>query len=362
MILLCLLLSPAVPAQPELSREEVEASLQRLKADIQALQKSLQAARARFSAEQAQLREVDLALQDSALKLRDLHNLRLEQEQALGVLEAERAAYLQRLAARKEFLNEQIVSAYQLGRESRLKLLLNQDSPARLSRMLAYYEFFSHAQVEQIQELRTALETLDQIQAEIDGRLLDLNRTESELQAEHDTLQARRSERKQVLSGIAGQIDSEQARLEELTRDRADLEALLERLEGRLADIPSELGEYLSLNEQRGSLPLPVSGRIKHAFGQTRAGGMNWNGWLIEAAAGTEIKTVAYGRVAYADWLRGYGLLMIIDHGEGFMSLYGQNESLLFEVGDAFLHRLVGEVGGQQNHGFVLQHLTPLSD
>lgn len=340
-LLLCfcwLALSPTLAAQTELSREQAEASLERLKADIQQLQKSLETARARFSTEQSQLREVDLAIQSSALKLRDLQAQRVLQEKELAKLESDRTNYLESLSARKEFLSDQIVSAYQLGRESRLKLLLNQDNPARVSRMLAYYNFFSKAQVEQIQELRTALQTLDQIQADIDTRLMALNVLEIEAKQGLTTLQEHRKERAGVLALIEGQISTEQGRLQELTRDREDLEALLARLAHALEDIPSnipsDMGEYLSPAQQRGKLPRPVAGRIKHAFGQTRAGGMNWTGWLIDANAGSEIKSIAYGRVAYADWLRGYGLLIIIDHGDGFMSLYGNNESLLFEVGD----------------------------
>jgi septal ring factor EnvC (AmiA/AmiB activator) len=204
--------------------------------------------------------------------------------------------------------------------------------------MLAYYNFFSNAQAEQIQELRTALQTLDHIQADIDTQLLALNTLEAEAKKGLTTLQEQRSERAGVLSGIESQISTEQGRLQELSRDQKDLEALLARLTSALADIPanipSDMGEYLSPAQQRGQLPRPVAGKIRHAFGQTRAGGMNWTGWLIEAEAGSEIRAIAYGRVAYADWLRGYGLLIIIDHGDGFMSLYGNNESLLFEVGD----------------------------
>jgi septal ring factor EnvC (AmiA/AmiB activator) len=101
-----------------------------------------------------------------------------------------------------------------------------------------------------------------------------------------------------------------------------------------LSDIPADLGKHASPAQLKGRLPKPVEGPVIHAFGQSRTAGMHWQGWLIKADSGTEVKAVAYGRVAYSDWLRGYGLLMIIDHGDGFMSLYGQNESLRYDVGD----------------------------
>ena len=153
-----------------------------------------------------------------------------------------------------------------------------------------------------------------------------------------------------MMTALAGQIDSDEDKLTELRRNQQDLEALLDRLTTVLADIPSELGQYINPRKQRGLIPVPVKGRVLHAFGQSRVGGLNWQGWLIEAEAGTEVQTIAYGRVAYADWLRGYGLLMILDHGEGMMSLYGNNESLLYGVGDwvqpGTVISTVGEIPG----------------
>jgi septal ring factor EnvC (AmiA/AmiB activator) len=101
-----------------------------------------------------------------------------------------------------------------------------------------------------------------------------------------------------------------------------------------LADIPADLGKRLGPRDLKGQMPIPVKGRVKYAFGQPRTAGLVWQGWMIAADNGAEVKAVAYGRVAYSDWLRGYGLLMIIDHGDGFMSLYANNESLLRELGD----------------------------
>ena len=321
-------------AQQALTQEQAESRLEALRSEISELQQSLTQSRERFANEQSQLRQIDLQIQGNALTLRELQKQQAEHENELKVLESDRASYLDSLGARKELLGEQIVSAYQLGRESRLKLLLNQDSPARMSRMLAYYDYFSRAQVEHIQDLRETLNTLDQLQIVIDGKLLELHEVQQVQELEILALQGRREQRQQVVSKIAGQIGSTEARLVELRRNREDLEALLSRLTRALADIPTDLGQYISPWEQRGTIPMPLKGRVINAFGQSRAGGLNWQGWLIGAESGSEVFSIAYGRVAYADWLRGYGLLMIIDHGEGIMSLYGNNESLLYEAGD----------------------------
>ena len=147
-------------------------------------------------------------------------------------------------------------------------------------------------------------------------------------------LQAQREERVTLLAVIEQSLSDGEARLEELRRNRQDLETLLERLGDALADIPADLGKGQHPSERRGALPMPVSGRVLAAYGQPRTADLFWQGWLIAASPGDAVRSIAHGRVAYADWLRGYGLLLIVDHGDGFMSLYGQNESLRVEVGD----------------------------
>ncbi|MBT8063041.1 MAG: peptidoglycan DD-metalloendopeptidase family protein [Gammaproteobacteria bacterium] len=353
-LLLCWLIgfAPlAIVAQENLSRDEVEQQLESLQADITRLQHELESARSEYSREQRSLKSLDLDIQRIALALRELAEQRAGHEGELTRLEKERNQYLSSLKARKIALSEQVVAAYQLGRESRLKLLLNQDDPDRVGRMLAYYDYVSKAQAGQIRELREALETLDRMQADIDAQLIALNEVEQQHIEESNQLQSKRLKRAEAVSALANRIGSSEARLSELQQNRSDLEALLDRLGEALADIPSEIGDYRTASELRGSLPLPVSGRVLHAFGQTRMGGMSWHGWLIEARAGSEVRAIAYGRVAYADWLRGYGLLLIIDHGEGIMSLYGNNESLLFDVGDWVLPGAVVSTVGTANSG-----------
>ncbi len=373
LLLLCAFLPPSVHARQELSRAQAESRLEALGTEITSLQNLLARSRERFKKEQAQLREIDLEIQASTLKLRALENTRAGHEQGLRQLESERSDYLRSLQTRKNLLGEQIVSAYQLGRESRLKLLLNQDSPARLNRMLAYYEYFSRAQISQIRDLLVALSTLDGLQTDIDNKLLQLGSVQQQSETELQALHGRRVQRQSVVAGLAGKIDNNEARLLELGRNRRDLETLLQRLASALAEIPSNLGEYLNPAQQRGALPMPLSGRVLHAFGQSRLGGMRWQGWLIEAEPGSDVHVIAYGRVAYADWLRGYGLLMIIDHGDGILSLYGNNESLLYGVGDwvqpGTLISTVGASPGAsqglyfelRNHGKAIDPATWLS-
>ena len=315
-------------------RKEAETRLKQLKTQISSLQAELGQTRTTLSSEQKALKAVDLEIQKSALALRELEKARQGHESELSALHKERRNYLDSLDKRREILAAQIMTAYRLGRESRLKLVLNQNSPALLSRTLAYYDYFSRSQAAQINELRQVLLTLDEMQAKINVKLAALDEVQNSQQAVLDEMSGQRHQRQEVIKGLSRQIDTDESRLAELQRDRQDLEALLEKLSNALADIPADLGQQYGLRGLKGKVPMPVKGRVKHAFGQARTAGLRWQGWLIDTDVGKEVKTIAHGRVAYSDWLRGYGLLMIIDHGDGFMSLYANNESLLREVGE----------------------------
>ena len=317
-----------------LTKTEAERRLSQLKTEIVSLQKELSRSRTTLSSEQKALKAADLDIQTSALELRQLEATRQVHASELSVLDTERRDYLDSLDKRREILSEQIMAAYRLGRESRLKLVLNQDSPARLSRTLAYYDYFSRSQAAQIVELKEVLQTLDKMQVKIDMELSALDEVQRSQQAVLEEMTDQRNQRQEVIKGLSMQINSDETRLAELQRDIQDLETLLEKLSNALADIPPDLGQRPGPLELKGKMPMPAKGRVKHAYGQPRTAGLRWQGWLVDAKLGSDVRAVAYGRVAYSDWLRGYGLLMIIDHGDGFMSLYANNESLLREVGD----------------------------
>ena len=323
----------AVVAEQELDKAQAESRLDRVTQAIGKLREQLEESRSDHRKEQGQLREVDLAIQQADLDFRALEQQRKEHLLELEVLKRQRDDYLASLDERMAQLSEQVRSSYRMSSQSRIKLVLNQDDPVRLGRMLAYYDYLNRAQVEKISGLREALTTLDGMQQSIDRELLRVENVQNEQRAVLNELNQQREERNALLAQLSSQINSEESRLQELEQNRRDLEALLERLSDVLADIPADLGSRVGMAKQKGRLPLPVKGPVRHAFGQRRAGGFHWQGWLIGVETGTEVNAVAYGRVAFADWLRGYGLLMIIDHGQGYLSLYGNNESLLREAG-----------------------------
>lgn len=324
---------PVEAAAASLNKEQAEARLLEINRDISALKNRLESSRADQHREQLQLKQLDLAIQQASLKYRELEQQRDTYMAELAGLERQREDYLASLGERFDQLAQQINAAYRAAGQTRLKLVLNQDDPQEMGRMLAYYDYLNRAQVDKIAGLKEALTTLDGMQQSIDRELQLIDSVQTEQQTVLDDLEEQRQNRNALLAQLSRQISSEESRLAELQQNQRDLEALLERLSDVLADIPPDLGSRSGVAARKGRIAMPVRGPVRHAYGQPRVGGMKWQGWLIGAERGSEVTAVAYGRVAFADWLRGYGLLLIIDHGQGFLSLYGHNESLLQDVG-----------------------------
>jgi septal ring factor EnvC (AmiA/AmiB activator) len=323
----------AQDAEQDLDRAEAESRLGQVLEEIDQLKTTLESSRTEQRREQDRLRNLDLRIQQANGDLRKLQEQKAAQQQELETLLRQRSEYLGQLEQRMEQLAEQLRRSYRNSRQSRIQLVLNQDDLGRLGRLLAYYDYYARAQADRIALLRSALTTLEVMQQSIDRQLAQLEQLRAEQQAALDGLGAQREQRQLLLAELASQIGSGASRLQELERNRQDLEALIERLTNVLADIPPDLGNHVGVEKQKGRLLMPVQGPVKHAYGQSRSGVLNWQGWLIGAKAGTEVAAIAYGRVAFADWLRGYGLLIIVDHGQGYMSLYGYNESLLHDAG-----------------------------
>lgn len=324
---------PGQPGDRNIDRTRAEARLVEVLAEIGQLKSQLEASRTEHRKEQQGLQELDLRIQQATVELRRLQQEQSLQQEELEALRQQREAFLAQLEQRMDQLREQLRLSYRANRQSRIKLILNQDDPGQLGRMLAYYDYYARAQAGRITLLQETLTDLEEMQRSIDLSLSQIGQLREEQRAVLAQMGQQRERRQTLLAGLTRQIGDEAARLKELERNRQDLEALLERLTDVLSDIPPDLGEHVGVERQKGRLPMPLKGPVKHPFGQSRSGGMSWQGWLIGAEAGTEVRAIAYGRVAFADWLRGYGLLIIIDHGQGYMSLYGHNESLLHEAG-----------------------------
>lgn len=321
-------------AQQESAEEaRAKAKLNEIRLAIEELSEQLRQSRRGLNAEQQRLREIDLAIQKATRSLKGLEAEQSALQKRIEGLESDKAEYLETLDWRHDELAQVVRSSYQLGRQSRLQLLLNQDDPQELSRLLAYYDFLNQAQLEKISQLQAEVEGLLRLQQEIGKELAELARVQEEQQMLVAELDQQKQIKRQQIEQLQARVRTDEQQLEELQANRKDLETLIERLADALADIPLDIDQQQEISRRKGKLPMPLSGRVLHAYGNNRGGGLKWQGWLIESEPGSEARAIAYGRVAFADWLRGYGLLLIIDHGDGFMSLYGHNEALLHDVG-----------------------------
>ncbi len=238
------------------------------------------------------------------------------------------------------------------------RLLLDGDDPNQISHKLRYYAYINRSRAASIKTMRNNLEQLQKVSAQARTRSDALTRLQAEEHAGLQQLEADKRTRQRTLQRIGVQLRQQQREIGRLQRNEKRLTQLMEQL-ARLA--PSlAVAPFPAL---RGKLALPVQGRPLNRFGARRPqGGLMWTGWVLRAPANQTVKAIAPGRVVYADWLRGYGNLMVIDHGQGYMSLYGNNEALLKQTGDE-LHAgdtiaTVGNSGGNENSGlyFELRH------
>jgi septal ring factor EnvC (AmiA/AmiB activator) len=255
-----------------------------------------------------------------------------------------------RLAGERAALGDQVRVSYMTGREELFKLLLSQESPASLGRMLVYYDYFNRARSERIRAVSAELGKLDDLGSQTERVAAELARLEAEQAAEVAALAKIRDERKAAVAKLDAGIATANAAMTKLRSDEKRLTELVVQLTELMAGFPVDTEQ--PFGKLKGKLAWPVQGRIVGDYGQPRGGGpVKWSGVLLEASQGTAVRAVYHGRVAFADWLPGLGLLIIVDHGDGYMSLYGHNEALLKEPGDwvepGETIAQVGDTGGQ---------------
>lgn len=330
--LLWLWLSPLANAQSE--EERARAELEQLQRNIEQVSRELRSARSEHSDLEQQLREIELTLGELQRSISANLAAITTAETELSELQQRQRAQQQARDSQQARIATELRAAWQMGQQGQLKVLLSQESPHTVARALAYYRYFFTARNTLVKQYRATLEELAQIQASIETTVMTLQTERAELDQRSEQVLTSKNQRQGVLNQLANTIRSKDDELQRLQRDRAELEQLLEAIEQTVVDL--QLPEdYRPFASAKGSLAWPVEGKPDNRFGAPRgAGGMRWQGININANEGTTVRAIHHGRVVYADWLRGSGLLLILDHGEGYMSLYAHNQSLLREVGE----------------------------
>jgi septal ring factor EnvC (AmiA/AmiB activator) len=333
--------------------------LEQVRGQIKALTDAQKDTSAKRGDAVAALRDRELKIAATAKELRSLDAQLAAQQGKLGDLLRQRAALDAELKNQRDALAALLRSAYAMGRGEELKLLLAQDNAADIARMLAYYGYFERARLGEIGALLKNLEALAKVQNEIEAQQAMLKTSRDERANQAQQLDAERVARKQTLDQIDATLKDQKGRLAALGKDEKALTDLIARLRDIFADIPKTLAGAEPFAALHGKVPWPLHGRIVERFGSNTGGGQVSQGVLIAAKGGSEVRAVSHGRVVFADWLRGYGLLMIVDHGDGYLSLYGYNETLLKDVGDwvdaGTVVATSGDSGGRPTPGLYFE-------
>ena len=344
---------------PSLTAEDTAQELEKLKKAISGLQVQLESRREDRSGLVSELRKLETGMSDLLAQIKATEKKITSTRKQLAAFEKRQLRLEADLQRQEQDLEEQLRSAYLLGHQSKLKLLLNQEDPQQLTRLLAYYDYIVAANKGQLDDftadLRELIATRENVAEQ--SRVLALSR--KNLEEQLNGLQSLKDSRKSTLAKMDAEINSAEARLQRLAEERQELEQLLQNMDRELARLELDR-EMPKFADARGKMPWPVKGRLRNSFGSSRGqGGLSWQGVNIRAEEGAEVRAVHDGRVVYSDWLRGAGLLVIIDHGDGFMSLYANNQQLMKETGDwvsgGDMLATVGRSGGQEQPGLYFE-------
>lgn len=336
-----LLALPTALAQDEKKKaQELAAVKQRIESIRQSLQREAQ----RRDALTGELKEVDMSVQAAREQLAAVRERRRTTERQIAELERERADITQHVARERTQLAAEVKLAYINGTDEHLRMLLNQQDPVKLGRMLVYYSYLGRMRADRIQQIQEQLAHLELVSEKIAEEHQRLEALEREQAQEVAGLAKARERRAATLAQVQARLKDRNSQLAKLERDAKGLERLIAELRRAAQDFPDVGNQPFA--KTRGKLPWPVRGKLLSRFGQARGGGLKWQGITIGASRGTQVRAPYPGRVLYADWLAGMGLLVVVDHGGGFMSLYGHNEQLYRKVGDRVqVGDVIGAVG-----------------
>lgn len=280
---------------------------------------------------------------DISKKRAELEDLKFEQVEHDTLLESE-----------KQKLTHQIRSAYQVGRNDYIKLILNQENPALVGRALAYYDYHNRARTERIEKVKLTLANIAEIQTSIKDQTTKLETLKSEQEKKLNDFHQYRATRHDIITRLQKYIDEQGVELHTLQENERELGKLFQGLKQEKAVTIEMFEDMPPFNTLKGKLDWPIKGKFLKRFGNNKKGGdLKWQGVLIDAETGTSVNAISTGKIVFADWFRNLGLLIIIDHGDGYMSLYGHNQNLIKNTGDWVLAgekiASVGDSGGQSD-------------
>jgi len=336
-----------------------EQELKQLRQDIDALKNKLKKQQSDKSLLENNIHSAEQKIADKAYQLFNTQEEIKTLDKQLAELNTSLSEYNEQIMEQQQLLSGQLQASYAIGHQETLKLLLNQQDPATISRIMTYYDYFNKARSQQIAQVNKLLKKISNNKQAISLTRQNLNDKHYRLNEEKRQLQKKQNIRNELVAQLSEEIVSQDKQLETLLNDKKNLSLLINKIKQALQDI-DKIPTQKSFKKQRGKLYWPAKGKVKKLFNHWRSiGKVKWQGHIIRATEGTPVHAVYYGRIAYADWLRGYGLITIIDHGDGYMSLYGHNQTLLKEVGDWVENNeiiaTIGSSGGVQKAGLYFE-------
>ena len=348
-ILLIFLAVPAAAQEENLAKIK-EQELEEVRDRISELKRSMDTAAASRDELTSELQEAEVEIAEKRQRLKGLERERSFTEKRRAELDARIVEEEAALDIEVDQLSDQVRAAYMSGDQERLKLLLNQQDPATLGRLMAYYRYLNDHRAGNIETVTGRLRELASLRSEVAAEEARLSEIAKARYDELTRLNNAQEKRQALMASLQNRLSEEGREVQRLASQEKDLARLIAELTSILSDYP--ISSENPFIEHKGRLTWPVAGTLIHDFGQPRVGGgLRWNGVVLSAPRGREVRAVYHGRVAFADWLAGLGLLVIVDHGDGYMTLYGYNESILKNAGDwvapGDVIATVGDSGGQ---------------
>lgn len=318
----------------DLSQEESEAKLDKLKAGIKKMTNWLLQANDEKTGLNKELEQNEKKINVLSKQIRTGNQQIKENEQTLSELKKELENLSSKLKVHGEFLQKQIQIAYFQEEHSKIKLLLNTDNPQDIARQMRYFDYIKDARKEKIDEVKQLLSKIQTTEKNIQQKTASLSRQTNERESRQIELSKTLKTKKALLTKLEKSITNNAQRLEKMQADQKRLTSLLEELETSLANIPMP-SDSAPFAQQKSKLPWPSHGKVIAEYGSSVAEGkLHLNGLRIASKDNDPVKSIYSGRVIFSNWIRGFGLLIIVDHGDEFMSLYGNNKSLTKETGD----------------------------
>lgn len=358
-----LLIAPVHADLSDEEREQKQAELEKLRSHISSLRDDIDSTRTLHSSVSQELQTTEVEIGKRVNNLKQLNRKLKRQQRQLNSLYKDKREHEKKVAQQRELLGQQLRTAYINGQQEYLKLLLNQQNPAAVSRVMTYYDYFNRARTDHIEQALKTIQDLEVVKIKIEKQQVVLKKLKNQELVGKKELEKSYQARAVIVAQLQKELRNKDMQLSQLLENEKNIQQLLQAIREVMPELLKVPNETLPFAKLRGKLQWPAAGTIRNLYGAARTEGrLNWNGILINAPQGQDVHAVARGRVAYAEYLRGYGLLIIIDHGDGYMSLYGQNQSLFKETGDwvesGEVIASIGNSGGQQHSGlyFEIRH------